>query len=168
MFEASKPVVAAVQGAAIGGGLGLACSADFRVACPEARFAANFARLGFHHGFGLTVTLPAIVGQQQSMVLLYTGRRIGGEQAASIGLCDLLAPADRVRAEAHALAAEIAVSAPLAVRSIRATMRGDLAGRIRAATDREAAEQDRLRGTADFSEGVRAMAERRPPRFEER
>jgi 2-(1,2-epoxy-1,2-dihydrophenyl)acetyl-CoA isomerase len=168
LFEASKPVVAAVQGAAIGGGLGLACSADFRVACPEARFAANFARLGFHHGFGLTVTLPAVVGQQQSMVLLYTGRRIGGEQAASIGLCDLLAPADRVRAEAHALAAEIAVSAPLAVRSIRATMRGDLAGRIRAATDREAAEQDRLRGTADFSEGVRAMAERRPPRFEER
>jgi enoyl-CoA hydratase/carnithine racemase len=168
LFEASKPVVAAVQGAAIGGGLGLACSADFRVACPEARFAANFARLGFHHGFGLTVTLPAVVGQQQSMVLLYTGRRIGGEQAASIGLCDLLVPADRVRAEAHALAAEIAVSAPLAVRSIRATMRGDLAGRIRAATDREAAEQDRLRGTADFVEGVRAMAERRPPRFEER
>jgi 2-(1,2-epoxy-1,2-dihydrophenyl)acetyl-CoA isomerase len=168
LFEASKPVVAAVQGAAIGGGLGLACSADFRVGCPEARFAANFARLGFHHGFGLTVTLPAVVGQQQSAVLLYTGRRIGGEQAASIGLCDLLVPADRVRAEAHALAAEIAVSAPLAVRSIRATMRGDLAGRIRAATDREAAEQDRLRGTADFSEGVRAMAERRPPRFEER
>ena len=76
--------------------------------------------------------------------------------------------ADRVRAEAHALAAEIAVSAPLAVRSIRATMRGDLAGRIRAATDREAAEQGRLLGTADFREGVRAMAERRPPRFEGR
>jgi 2-(1,2-epoxy-1,2-dihydrophenyl)acetyl-CoA isomerase len=168
LFEAGKPVVAAIQGAAIGGGLGLACSADFRVGCPEARFAANFARLGFHHGFGLTVTLPAIVGQQHSMVLLYTGRRIGGEQAASIGLCDLLVPADEVRTEAHALAAEIAVSAPLAVRSIRATMRGDLAGQIRSATDREAAEQDWLRGTADFSEGVRAMAERRPPRFEER
>jgi len=168
LFETGKPVVAAVHGAAVGGGLGLACSADFRVGCPEARFAANFARLGFHHGFGLTVTLPAIVGQQQSMVLLYTGRRIGGEQAAAIGLCDLLVPADRVRAEAHALAAEIAVSAPLATASIRATMRGDLAGQIRAATDREAAEQGRLLGTADFREGVRAMAERRPPRFEGR
>ena len=168
LFEAGKPVVAAVHGAAIGGGLGLACSADFRVGCPEARFAANFARLGFHHGFGLTVTLPAIVGQQQSMVLLYTGRRIGGEQAAGIGLCDLLVPADRVRAEAHALAAEVAASAPLATASIRATMRGDLAGQIRAATDREAAEQGRLLGTADFREGVRAMAERRPPRFEGR
>jgi 2-(1,2-epoxy-1,2-dihydrophenyl)acetyl-CoA isomerase len=166
LFEAGKPVVAAVHGAAIGGGLGLACSADFRVGCPEARFAANFARLGFHHGFGLTVTLPAIVGQQQSMILLYTGRRIGGEQAADMGLCDLLVPAGRVRAEAHALAAEIAASGPLAVQSIRATMRGDLAGQIRAATDREAAEQGRLLGTADFREGVRAMSERRPPRFE--
>jgi 2-(1,2-epoxy-1,2-dihydrophenyl)acetyl-CoA isomerase len=168
LFETGKPVVAAVHGAAIGGGLGLACSADFRVGCPQARFAANFARLGFHHGFGLTVTLPAIVGQQHAAVLLYTGRRIGGEEAAGLGLCDLLVPAARVRGEAHALAAEIAESAPLAVRSIRATMRGDLAGRIKAATDREAAEQDRLRVTADFGEGVRAMAERRPPHFEER
>jgi 2-(1,2-epoxy-1,2-dihydrophenyl)acetyl-CoA isomerase len=168
LFEATTPVVAAVHGAAIGGGLGLACSADFRVGCPEARFAANFARLGFHHGFGLSVTLPAIVGQQRSLELLYTGRRIGGEEAARIGLCDRLVPADQVRAAAHALAAEIAASAPLAVRSIRATMRSQLAGQVRAATAREGAEQDRLRETADWREGVRAMAERRAPRFEER
>jgi 2-(1,2-epoxy-1,2-dihydrophenyl)acetyl-CoA isomerase len=168
LFEATTPVVAAVHGAAIGGGLGLACSADFRVGCPEARFAANFARLGFHHGFGLSVTLPAIVGQQRSLELLYTGRRIGGEEAARIGLFDRLVPADQVRAAAHALAAEIAASAPLAVRSIRATMRGQLADQVRTATAREGAEQDRLRETADWHEGVRAMAERRAPRFEER
>jgi 2-(1,2-epoxy-1,2-dihydrophenyl)acetyl-CoA isomerase len=168
LFEATTPVVAAVHGAAIGGGLGLACSADFRVGCPEARFAANFARLGFHHGFGLSVTLPGIVGPQRSLELLYTGRRIGGEEAARIGLCDRLVPADQVRAAAHALAAEIASSAPLAVRSIRATMRGQLAGQVRAATAREGAEQERLRQTADWREGVRAMAERRTPRFEER
>jgi 2-(1,2-epoxy-1,2-dihydrophenyl)acetyl-CoA isomerase len=167
LFEAATPVVAAVHGAAIGGGLGLACSADFRVGCPEARFAANFARLGFHHGFGLSVTLPAIIGQQRSLELLYTGRRIGGEEAARIGLCDRLVPAGQVRAAAHDLAAEIAGSAPLAVRSIRATMRGQLAGQVRAATAREGAEQDRLRETADWREGVRAMAERRTPRFEE-
>ncbi|HTW01517.1 MAG TPA: enoyl-CoA hydratase/isomerase family protein [Streptosporangiaceae bacterium] len=168
LFEAAKPVVAAVQGAAVGGGLGLACSADFRVACPQARFAANFARLGFHHGFGLTVTLPAIIGQQHSLRLLYTGQRIGGDEAARIGLCDRLVPADQVRAAAHELAAEIAQSAPLAVSSIRATMRGDLAGRVREATDREAAEQDRLRTTADWREGVLATAERRAPRFQGR
>ena len=92
LFDAKTPVVAAVQGAAIGGGLGLACSADFRVAASEARFAANFAKLGFHQGFALTVTLPAIVGQQRALeLLLYTGRRIGGEEAARIGLADRLA-----------------------------------------------------------------------------
>jgi 2-(1,2-epoxy-1,2-dihydrophenyl)acetyl-CoA isomerase len=168
LFQAATPVVAAVHGAAIGGGLGLACSADFRVGCPEARFAANFARLGFHHGFGLTVTLPPIVGHQRSLELLYTGRRIGGEEAARIGLCDRLVPAGEVRAAAHALAAEIAGSAPLAVRSIRATMRGQLADQVRVATDREAAEQERLSVTADWREGVRATAERRSPRFEGR
>ena len=66
--------------------------ADFRVACPEARFAANFARLGFHQGFGLTVTLPALVGQQKALDLLYTGRRVNGEEAVQIGLCDRLVP----------------------------------------------------------------------------
>jgi enoyl-CoA hydratase/carnithine racemase len=165
VFATATPVVAAVQGAAIGGGLGLAMAADFRVAGPEARFAANFARLGFHHGFALTVTLPAAIGQQRALELLYTGRRVPGDEALRIGLCDRLAPADRLREEAHALAAEIAASAPLAVRSIRSTMRGDLVDRVRAATDHERLEQDRLSQTDDFREGIRATAERRPARF---
>jgi enoyl-CoA hydratase/carnithine racemase len=165
LFEARTPVVAAVQGAAIGGGLGLAMAADFRVAGPEARFSANFARLGFHHGFGLTVTLPPAVGQQRALELLYTGRRVAGEEAVRIGLCDRLAPAEDLRAAAHALAAEIAASAPLAVRSIRETMRGDLAERVRAALVRERAEQERLNRTDDFREGVSATAERREARF---
>ncbi len=168
LFETGIPVVAAVQGAAIGGGLGLACSADFRVAAAEARFAANFARLGFHQGFGLSVTLPAIIGPQRSLEMLYTGRRLGGQEALRIGLCDRLAAAADVRSAAHELAAEIAGSAPLAVRSIRETMRGQLADLVRAATVREAAEQERLRQTADWREGVRATAERRAPRFEGR
>jgi 2-(1,2-epoxy-1,2-dihydrophenyl)acetyl-CoA isomerase len=76
LFEQPLPMVAAVQGAAVGGGLGLAMAADFRVAVPESRFAANFALLGIHHGFALTVTLPAAIGQQAALDLLYTGRRI--------------------------------------------------------------------------------------------
>jgi enoyl-CoA hydratase/carnithine racemase len=161
-------VVAAVQGAAVGGGLGLACSADFRVASPAARFAANFARLGLHQGFGLSVTLPAIVGQQHANLMLYTGRRVKGEEAVRLGLADLLADPDGLRAAAYGLAAEIAASAPLAVRSIRSTQRAGLADRVTAAMAAELAEQDRLRRTADFAEGVRASAERRPPRFEGR
>lgn len=168
LFATRTPVVAAVQGAAVGGGLGLALMPDFRVACPEARFSANFARLGFHHGFGLSVTLPRLVGQQLSAELLYTGRRMRGEEAFARGLCDRLVPAERLRDEAHALAREIATSAPLAVDSIRETLRGDLPEAIRAATEREKAEQERLRKTEDFREGTRAMAERRTPDFKGR
>lgn len=165
LFRTQTPVVAAVQGAAIGGGLGLALMPDFRVAAPEARFAANFARLGIHHGFGLSVTLPELVGRQRAMDLLYTGKRIRAEAALAIGLCDEIAPLSELRAAATARAREIAKSAPLAVRSIRATLRAGLADRIRAATDREQAEQERLFATADFQEGVRAMGERRDPDF---
>jgi 2-(1,2-epoxy-1,2-dihydrophenyl)acetyl-CoA isomerase len=165
LFRGALPVVAAVQGAAIGGGLGLCCSADFRVGCPEARFAANFAQLGFHHGFALTVTLPAIVGQQRALELLYTGRRLSGSEAFASGLCDRLVDAQELRSEARRLAAEIAASAPLAVRSIRATMRADVVERVVAAMAHELGEQNRLRKTADWKEGVEAMADRRRPQF---
>jgi len=166
LFRSELPVVAAVTGAAIGGGLGLALSADFRVASPQSRFAANFSRLGFHHGFGLTVTLPMAVGTQAATWLLYSGSRIGGEQAHAIGLCDRLASSsEEIRPVAHQMAAELAAAAPLSVRAIRATMRRGLAEQVREATEHERAEQDRLRRTADFAEGVRASSERREPRF---
>jgi len=168
LFSTKTPVVAAIQGAAIGGGLGLALMPDFRVAAPEARFSANFARLGFHHGFGLSVTLPDLVGRQRAMELLYTGKRIRAEEALEIGLCDRVAPLNELRRAATQLAREIALSAPLAVRSIRETLRGNLPERIRRATDREKVEQERLQKTHDFKEGVRAMAERRTPDFSER
>jgi enoyl-CoA hydratase/carnithine racemase len=165
LFAAPLPVVAAVQGAAIGGGCGLALSADFRVASPQSRFSANFARLGFHHGFALTVTLPATVGQQAAADLLLTGRRVGGEEALALGLCDRLAADGDVLATALAYAGELAISGPLAVHAIRATLRAGLVDQARAAMEHERAEQERLRHSTDFVEGVRATAERREPRF---
>ena len=168
LFRTHKPVVAVVQGAAIGGGLGLALAADFRVAAEEARFSANFAQLGFHQGFGLSVTLPRLVGPQRAARLLYTGERVDGRRALEIGLVDELAPLDQVRATGIELAAAIARSAPLAVESIRATLRGDLADEVEAATAHEAAEQARLQRTADFAEGVAAVAARRPADFQRR
>ena len=86
LFSCKKPIIAAVQGAAVGGGFGLAVMADFRIACPEARFTANFVKLGFHPGFGLTHTLPKIIGQQKANLLFMTGRRIDGETACAWGL----------------------------------------------------------------------------------
>jgi Enoyl-CoA hydratase/carnithine racemase len=165
LFRTKKPIIAAVHGAAVGGGLGLAMVADFRVACPETRFSANFTRLGFHPGFGLTVTLPLVVGATKAALMFYTSRRVRGDEAYEMGLADVLVPQDQVRAAAMKLAAEIAENAPLGLISTRATMRGDLADRVRAATEHELKEQTWLRKTDDFKEGVKATAERRLPSF---
>jgi enoyl-CoA hydratase/carnithine racemase len=165
LFRCAKPVVAAVQGAAIGGGLGLALVADFRVASPEARFAGNFVKIGIHPGFGLTHTLPKLIGQQRAALMLLTGRRIDGETAVAWGLADQLAALDKLRDTAHALAAEVAENAPLAVVSTRATLRNKLAELVEAQTRHELAEQTRLIKTEDHREGIKAVAERRPGNF---
>jgi enoyl-CoA hydratase/carnithine racemase len=165
MFSCAKPVVVAVQGAAIGGGLGLALVGDFRVTCREAKFSANFNRLGFHPGFGLSVTLPRLVGVQKAAMLFYTGRRVTGDEAVAMGLADVLVPLDQVRVEAIKLATEIAISAPLAVTSTRATLRSGLVDAIRNAVARESTEQNAQFKSEDFKEGVAAMTERREPKF---
>jgi enoyl-CoA hydratase/carnithine racemase len=165
LFSNKKPIVAAVQGAAIGAGLGLAVVADFRIAAPEARFAANFVKLGFHPGFGLSHTLPRLVGQQRAALMMLTGRRIPGDEALAWGLADEVVPLDALRPTAVRLAREIAENAPLAVQSTRATLREGLAEAVKAMTDHEFVEQSWLRKTADYREGVRAVAERRPGAF---
>ncbi|RZU53912.1 enoyl-CoA hydratase/carnithine racemase [Krasilnikovia cinnamomea] len=165
LFDVRTPVIAAVQGSAVGGGLGLACAADFRVAEASTRFVANFARLGFHQGFGLSVTLPELVGRQAAADMLLTARRVGGDEAVRIGLADRLAEPGRVRETARALALQIAASAPLAVRSIRGTLRADLADRVRRALEQELAEQRVLWATRDSAEGIEASLQRRTPVF---
>jgi enoyl-CoA hydratase/carnithine racemase len=165
LFRSKKPIVGAIHGAAVGGGLGLALVPDFRVACPETRFCANFTRLGFHPGFGLTTTLTEVIGKTNAAMMFYTSRRVTGEEAVKMGLADVLVPQDQVRAAAQKLAAEIAENAPLGVIETRATMRADLADRVMAATEHELEIQTHLRATDDFKEGVKAMAERRVPNF---
>ena len=168
LFRTKKPIIAAVHGAAVGGGLGLAMVADLRVTCKDARFSANFTRLGFHPGFGLTVTLPAVIGPTKAALMFYTSRRVAGDEAHAMGLADVLVAQDKVREAALSLAAEIAENSPLGLIATRATMRRNLADRVRAATEHELAEQTRLRQTEDFKEGVKAMAERRVPAFTSR
>lgn len=165
LFSIETPIVAAVQGAAVGAGLGLALVADFRVAAPEARFSANFVKLGFHPGFGLTHTLPRLIGQQRANLMFLTGRRVKAEDGLAWGLVDEVVPLDQLLPAAKALALEIAENAPLAVVATRKTLRGDLAKAVREQTNHEHGEQSILRATEDFAEGVRAVQERRPGNF---
>ena len=165
LFRSKTPVIAAVQGAAVGGGFGLAVMADFRVLCPDTRLTANFVKLGFTPGFGLTHTLARIIGHQKANLLFFTGRRITGETAMEWGLGDVFTDRDNIREAAIDLAAEIAENAPLAVVSVREQVRGDLADAVQAATDIEGREQAILQKTNDHKEGVRAVAERRPGQF---
>jgi enoyl-CoA hydratase/carnithine racemase len=168
LFAVEKPIVAAVQGAAVGAGLGLALVADFRVAAPEARFTANFVKLGFHPGFGLTHTLPRLIGEQRAALMFLTGRRVKAEEGLAWGLVDEVVPLADLLPAAQRLAAEIAENAPLAVVATRKTIRGALAAAVRAQTDHEHSQQTILRATEDFAEGVRSVQERRPGNFKGR
>jgi enoyl-CoA hydratase/carnithine racemase len=166
LFRNKKYVIAAVQGAAVGGGFGLSMFPDFRVGCAESRFTANFVKLGFTPGFGLTRVLPRVIGQQAANELFATGRRIDGHEALRLGILDRLVPHAEVREAAIEFAREIAENAPLALLSVRQTMRGDLAEIVQAATDHEGVEQFHLQQTDDYKEGVKAVAERRPGNFQ--
>lgn len=162
LFSITKPIVAAVQGAAIGGGLGLALVADFRIVSSSSRLSANFVKIGIHPGFAMTHVLPRIVGHQKAAEIFYTGRRLTGDEAIAIQLADRLVSDEDILDAAIDLAAEIATNAPLAVEATRDTLRMGLIEAIRKQTEHETSEQLRLRATSDFAEGVRAVAERRP------
>jgi enoyl-CoA hydratase/carnithine racemase len=165
LFSTKKPIIALVQGAAIGAGLGLALVADFRIASPEARFSANFVKLGFHPGFGITYTLPRVIGEQKALLMCLSGRRIKAEQALEWHLVDEIVPIEQLRSAGVEFAHEIAENAPLALLATRKTLRGALSAAVKAQTDIEGREQAILRHTDDFAEGVRAVRERRTGQF---
>lgn len=165
LYSSSLPIVAAVQGAAIGAGLGLALVADFRVASAEAKFSANFVKLGFHAGFGISLTLPRLIGLQNAQRMLLTGCRVEAEEARTWGLVDQVVEHHDLKRSSMLLAQEIAANAPLAVASTRATLRRDLVRAVATQIEHEAREQAWLRETADFTEGVRAVGQRRIAEF---
>jgi enoyl-CoA hydratase/carnithine racemase len=121
--------------------------------------------MGYHPGFGMTFTLPRVVGHQKARWLFLSGKRIPGDEAYAIGLADRLVPQDEVRKAAQAMAAEIAKSGPLGVQAARDTLNLELIPAFRAATEREMFEQSVLRETNDFKEGVKAGFDRREAVF---
>jgi enoyl-CoA hydratase/carnithine racemase len=168
LYESPVPLVAAVGGAAIGAGFGLALACDIRVVGTTGWFQANFVRLGIHPGFALSRVLPDVIGPARAAEIFLTGRRVGADEALAIGLAERSVPAGQENAVALELATVIAAGAPLAVAATRATLRAGLGAAVRAAMRHELAEQTALAGTADAIEGVAAVLAGRDPHFEGR
>ncbi len=165
LLDLEVPTIAAMQGHAIGGGLGLAVVCDLRVANREARYGANFVRLGLHPGMATTYILPRLLGLPRALELLLTGRIVSGAEAAELGLVNYAVEADRVTEKARELASEIAACAPLAVRWTKHSVYRGIDWDPRRAAELEAHAQSRTLETEDAREGIRALLEKRDPVF---
>jgi enoyl-CoA hydratase len=158
------PVIAAINGHAVGAGLCVALACDLRIVADEAKVGLNFAKLGLHPGMGGSWLLPRIVDAQRAAAWLYTGRLVGGREAAAAGMALASHPADEVLPAALALASEIAAASPVVVRQLKATLGSD-APTLDAALAREAACQAVNYGTEDLREGLAAARDRREATF---
>ena len=158
------PTLAVIRGACTGGGCGLALACDLRLASPDAFFAIPPAKLGLAYSLADTKRLQDLVGPSRAKEILYTGRRIGAEEALAIGLVNEVVAADALDARADALAREIAGNAANSVRAAKV-----VTGMIAAGTLRETPESRRFYDESfdspEFAEGARAFMEKRPPRF---
>ena len=162
------PVIAAINGAAIGAGLCVALACDVRIASSEAKLGLNFTQLGLHPGMGATWTLPRLVGPARAAEILFSSRVFSGGEAAAIGLVNrAVAPAEVLPA-ARTLAAEFAAAAPLAVRGVKRALRRSDQASLEDQLGFEAQEQAACFESRDVHEGLAAARERRAPKFEGR
>jgi enoyl-CoA hydratase len=163
--QLGKPVIAAVNGFALGGGCELAMACTLRVAADSARFGQPEINLGLIPGYGGTQRLPRLVGRGRALDLLLRGQPIDAAEAYRIGLVDRVVPAAEVRGAAIALAAELAGKAPQAVRAILDAVGRGLDMALADAQRYEAALFALVAGTDDMKEGTRAFLEKRKPSF---
>jgi len=160
------PVIAAINGAAVGAGLCLAMACDIRIASEDARLSAPFTRLGMHPGMAATYLLTRLVGAAHASELLFTARMIDGREAQRIGLVNRAVPEGDVLETARELANEIAANAPIPMgmvkRAIYIAEHADMATML----EYEGLAQPITMGTSDLLEGLNAFKERREPKFE--
>jgi len=166
--DLAMPVIAAMNGHAIGGGFGLSLICDIRIANKDSKYGANFARLGVHSGMAISYMLPRIVGLPLANELLLTGRLISGERAAEIGLVNYAVEADEVLPKAWELAQEIESCAPVAVRMMKRSIYNGLDWNPTYAAELEAHCQSRTFEMEDAKEGISAFLEKRNPIFQGR
>jgi len=165
VIDIEVPVIAALNGHTVGGGLGLALVSDIRIGARDARYGANFARLGLHPGMAISYLLPRLVGPSRAAELLFTGRLVQGEEAERIGLIGEAVDADQVMPRAREIASAIAAAAPIAVRLTKRSLYRGLGWEVRAAAEREAFAQAATIATEDLTEGIQALLDKREPRF---
>jgi enoyl-CoA hydratase len=165
VFDLPVPTIAALNGHAVGGGFGLALVCDLRIANREARYGANFARLGFHSGMAISYLLPRIVGVPLAADLLFTGRLVTGTEAAAMGLVHEATAPEDVLPAAQARARAIAACAPEAVRLMKRSLYQGAGWDPRPAARAEAFAQAATMRGEDAREGIRALLEKREPRF---
>jgi enoyl-CoA hydratase len=159
------PVVAAINGHAVGAGLCVALAADLRIVAEEAKVGLNFARLGLHPGMGGSWFLPRILGAQRAAAWLYTGALVTGTDAAAQGLALEAVPGEQVLDRALAVATDIAASSPVVVRQLKRTLADTERRDLDEALSHEAHAQAISYGTTDLQVGLRAARERRAPTF---
>jgi enoyl-CoA hydratase/carnithine racemase len=168
ILQIEVPVIGALQGHAIGGGFGLALVCDIRVANRDARFGANFTKLGIHPGMATTYILPRLVGLPRAAELLFAGRIVTGAEAAELGMVNHAVAEADVMPRALELAREIAGCAPIAVRWTKRSLYRNYGWDPVSAAEGEAHAQSRTFETEDSKEGVAALLEKRAPVFKGR
>lgn len=164
LFELDVPVIAAINGAAVGAGLLVALAADIRIASESAKMGVNFVKLGLHPGLGGTFTLPSLLGYARAAELFFTGRLITGAEAEKIGLVNKAVPADQVLPTALAMAEEIAANAPQTIRTLKKNLKARYLRELQIALEDEAAAQAAA-GGPELEEGIAAAKEKRPAKF---
>lgn len=166
IWDFPKPLLAAVNGVAVAAGAGLALLADVRLASPSARLGFPFARVGLVPDFGVSWTLPRLVGPGQAARLLFSASMLDAREAKSIGLVDVLVEDEPVLDAALKLAAQISGLAPLGIRLAKASLRRAHDMPFAQAIATEMTAQHIARSTNDHREGLAAFLERRPPAFQ--
>lgn len=168
LHEIDTPVIAAINGAAVGYGVDLALGCDIRLAGTSTRIIPGFAKRGIVPESGGTWYLPRLVGWARAAEIAFLARELPAGRAAELGIVNDVVPDGELLPTAHAWAAEIAANAPLAVRSIKKLFRAGLSESFPAHTDHVLLQLAELMGTNDFREGMLSFVERREPRFEGR
>jgi enoyl-CoA hydratase/carnithine racemase len=165
LLDIEVPVVGALNGHTVGGGFGLALACDVRVGAREAKYGANFVKLGLAPGMAISYLLPRIVGLPKANELLLTGRLVDGAEAERLGILNTCVPATEVMGEAMQIARTIAGNAPLAVKATKIAIRRGLGLTIREAARQEAVAQAATVESEDCREGIAALLEKRTPNF---